>query len=133
MHELLEELRAGAEDIPVPLELPEHDQIVVAQEEVLMPFPREFIEFLLETGDIVFGSIEPVTVADPGSHTYLPEVTSIAWEQGMPREMVAVCEFRGGFYCIAQDGEIKFWRDGGFDDETWETIWYWVRDVWLAS
>ena len=133
MHELLEELRAGAEDIPVPLELPEHDQIVVAQEEVLMPFPREFIEFLLETGDIVFGSIEPVTVADAGSHTYLPEVTSIAWEQGMPREMVAICESQGGFYCIAQDGEVKFWRDGDFDNETWETIWYWVRDVWLAS
>lgn len=133
MQELLEELRDGAQEVPVPLELPEHDQIVVAQEEVLMPFPKEFIEFLLETGDIVFGSLEPVTVADPGSHTYLPEVTATAWEQGMSREMVAICEARGGYYCIAQDGEIKFWRDGSFDEETWETIWYWVRDVWLTS
>lgn len=133
MEDILDELRERAEDVPVPLEEAEHDQIVEAQEQILMPLPKEFIQFLLETGDIVCGSIEPVTVADPYSHTYMPEVTSTAWQQGMPREMVAVCDSREGYYCIAQDGEIKLWRDGEFDEQTWENIWYWARDVWLAS
>lgn len=133
MDEIIDELHEIAETVPVPLELPEHDQVVEAQEQILMPLPRDFLEFLLTCGDVVYGSLEPVTVADPGSHTYLPEVTATAWSLGMPRDMVAVCESREGYYCIAQDGEIRFWHSGGFDDEVWENIWYWVRDVWMES
>ncbi|GAB3105899.1 SMI1/KNR4 family protein [Aestuariicella hydrocarbonica] len=133
MEELIDELHAVSEEVPVPLELPEHDQVVVAQEEILMPLPADFREFLMTCGDVVYGTLEPVTVADPSSHTYLPEVTSTAWSIGMPREMVALCESRDGFYCVAQDGEIKLWTESGFDAEVWENIWYWVRDVWLES
>lgn len=133
MEELIEELHAVAEEVPVPLELPEHDQVVDAQEQILMPLPRDFREFLMTCSDVVYGTLEPVTVADPSSHTYLPEVTSTAWSLGMPREMVAVCESRDGYFCVAQDGEIKLWTEQGFDGEVWENIWYWVRDVWLES
>ncbi len=133
MQEMIDELHEVAEQVPVPLELPEHDQVVDAQEQILMPLPADFREFLMEATDVIFGSLEPVTVADPSSHTYLPEVTSTAWSVGMPREMIALCESRDGYYCVAQDGEIKLWRDGDYDAETWENIWYWVRDVWLES
>lgn len=133
MQEMIDELREVAEQVPVPLELPEHDQVVDAQEQILMPLPADFREFLMEATDIIFGSLEPVTVADPSSHTYLPEVTAMAWSLGMPREMIALCESAGGYYCVAQDGEIKLWRDDDYDEEVWENIWYWVRDVWLES
>lgn len=133
MDELIDELHEHAEDVPVPLELPEHDQVVVAQEQILMPLPEGFLEFLMTASDVVYGTLEPVTVADPSSHTYLPEVTATAWSLGMPREMVALCESREGVYCVAQDGEVKLWRDDDFDSEVWETVWYWVRDVWLQS
>ena len=133
MQELIDELRDMAEDIPVPLELPEHDQLVIAQEQILMPLPFDFIEFLLEATDIVYGSIEPVTIADAHSHTYLPEVTAMAWSLGMSRELVAVCESRGGYYCIDEGGEIRFWKDDEYEEETWENIWYWLRDVWMKS
>ncbi len=133
MQEMIDELREVAEQVPVPLELPEHDQVVDAQEQILMPLPADFREFLMEASDVIYGTLEPVTAADPSSHTYLPEVTATAWSLGMPREMIALCESRKGYYCVAQDGEIKLWRDGDYDDETWENIWYWVRDVWLES
>lgn len=133
MDELLDELHEVAEDVPVPLELPEHDQVVVAQEQILMPLPGDFRDFLMTATDVVYGSIEPVTVADPLSHTYLPEVTATAWSLGMPREMIALCEHRGGYYCVADDGEVLFWDGEDFEEETWENVWYWVRDVWLHS
>jgi hypothetical protein len=133
MQELIDELRDMAEDVPVPLELPEHDQLVQAQEQILMPLPHDFIEFIMEAGDIVYGTIEPVTVADPLSHTYLPEVTSTAWSLGMPREMVVVCEAHGGYYCIDEGGEIRLWKNHDYESETWENIWYWLRDVWMKS
>jgi hypothetical protein len=132
MQDLIDELHEVAESVPVPLELPEHDQVVVAQEQILMPLPTEFREFLMEASDVVYGTLEPVTVADPLSHTYLPEVTATAWSQGMPREMVALCECREGYYCVAQDGEVRLWQYGGdYDPDVWENVWYWVRDVWL--
>lgn len=133
MDELIDELHELAEKVPVPLELPEHDQVVDAQEQILMPLPADFREFLMTATDVVYGTLEPVTVADPSSHTYLPEVTSTAWSLGMPREMIALCECTDGYYCIAEDGEVKLWRDGDYDEETWENVWYWVRDVWLQS
>jgi SMI1-KNR4 cell-wall len=133
MQEMIDELHEVAEQVPVPLELPEHDQVVDAQEQILMPLPFDFREFLMEASDVVYGTLEPVTVADSSSHTYLPEVTATAWSLGMPREMIALCESREGYYCVAQDGEIKLWRDDDYDSESWENIWYWVRDVWLES
>lgn len=137
MQELIDELHQVAEDVPVPLELPEHDQVVDAQEQILMPLPGDFREFLMEATDVVYGTLEPVTVADPSSHTYFPEVTSTAWSQGLSREMLVLCEGREGYYCIAQDGEVRLWRfdsaEDEYDEETWENVWYWVRDVWLES
>ena len=133
MQELIDELHEVAEQVPVPLELPEHDQVVEAQEQILMPLPADFREFLMTTTDVIYGSLEPVTVADPSSHTYLAEVTATAWSMGMPREMIALCESPGGYYCVAQDGEVRLWRDGDYDSEVWENVWYWVRDVWLES
>ena len=34
---------------------------------------------------VVYGSLEPVTVTDPQSHTYLPEVAANAWDAGVDR------------------------------------------------
>lgn len=133
MQELIEELHRVSEDVPVPLELPEHDQVVDAQEQILMPLPADFREFLMTCGDVVFGAIEPVTVADPQSHTYLPEVTSQAWEEGMPRELICVCFAEGGYYALDQGGVVKFWQGGELDDREWETIWEWVEDIWLQA
>ncbi len=133
MEELIEELRELGEDIPVPLELPDDDQLVEALEQILMPLHPDFREFLMSASDVVCGSLEPVTVADPHSHTYLPEVTANAWDSGMPRDMVALCESPEGYYCVSMDGEVRLWRAGDYAEEEWENVWYWVRDVWMRS
>jgi len=131
--EVLELLRDHNEPVPVPLELPDEDRLVEIEEELLLPIPREMRSFLLEASDVVYGSIEPVTAADPYSHTYLPEVTAVAWEQGVPRYLMPLCGVNGAYYCVEQDGEVVFWRDGELTDETWPSVWHWVRDVWLES
>ncbi len=131
--EVLEMLRDHNEPVPVPLELPDEDRLVEIEEELLLPIPREMRSFLLEASDVVYGSIEPVTAADPSSHTYLPEVTAVAWEQGVPRYLMPLCELNGAYYCVEQDGEVVFWCDGELTDETWPSVWHWVRDVWLVS
>ena len=132
MEEIIEELRELAEDISTPLELPDEDDVVEIEEQLLISIPYDLRYFLLEASDIVYGNIEPVTIADPRSHTHLPEVTAEAWQMGLPREFIVICEYDGGYGFIEQDGKVGFWTEGDIAQE-WESLWHWVRDVWVAS
>ncbi|MDO3382898.1 SMI1/KNR4 family protein [Gilvimarinus algae] len=133
MDDVIDELRDSSISVPVPLELPDEDTLVVVEEELLLPLPREMREFLLRVSDVVYGSMEPVTAADPYAHTYLPEVAALAWSQGVPRHLVPLCEINGHYYCVEPEGEVVFWRDGDLTDERWQSVWQWAQEVWLES
>ncbi|MRI32014.1 SMI1/KNR4 family protein [Endozoicomonas sp. OPT23] len=134
MEDVIEELREVALDVPSPLELPNEDDIIDAEEQILIPIPFELREFLLNVSDVVYGSLEPVTITDSQSHTYLPEVSAIAWDLGMPRDLLPICEYAGGYYCISAEGEIGLWSEGVLaEDDTWPSIWHWAKDIWLQS
>ncbi|MCV6590690.1 MAG: SMI1/KNR4 family protein [Marinobacterium sp.] len=134
MEDVYQKLRDLNADVLVPLELPDEDLLVDIEEEILIQLPHEYREFLLKVSDVIYGGLEPVTVTDPQSHTYLPEVAATAWSVGLPRELIPVCEHQGDYYAVNEEGEIHLWRDGEVDeDESWSTIWHWARDVWLES
>jgi SMI1-KNR4 cell-wall len=133
VEEVAEMLRERNEVVPVPLDLPDEDQLILIEEELLLPIPKEMRQFLLEVSDVIYGHIEPVTAADPNSHTYLPEVTAIAWSIGVPHYVMPLCEVNGSYYCVDPEGEVLFWQDGDFTEETWKSVWHWARDVWLES
>lgn len=133
MEDVIEALREAAIDVPVPLELPEYDDLVVIEEQILIPLPDDFKDFLLEVSDVVYGTLEPATVMDPLSHTYLPELAAQAWDIGLPRDLIPVCEARGGYYAINEGGEVSYWRNGNFSDDEWPSIWHWAKEVWLEE
>lgn len=135
MEEVIDQLRELNEPVPVPLELPEEEVLVEIQEQILIHLPFELREFLLKVSDVVYGRLEPVTATDPQSHTYLPEVASVAWSLGVPRELVPICEDQGNYYCVEEDGTVVLWEADTeeLNEENWESVWHWVRDVWLES
>lgn len=135
MEEVIDELRERSETVPVPLELPDEETLVEVQEQILIHLPFALREFLLTVSDVIYGRLEPVTAADPNSHTYLPEVAAAAWDIGMPRHLVPLCVDGDDYYCVEEDGTVLLWdaSTGELTDEEWETVWHWVRDVWLES
>ena len=133
MEEVIDLIKESALSTTAFLELPTDDDLVLIEEEILLPIPRDLRIFLLEVSDLVCGTLEPVTVADVGAHTHLSEVTANAWSQGMPREMMAICQDNDSFYCISQDGEIQYWNDGELSEQSWEDIWEWAQQIWLSS
>lgn len=135
MEDVIDQLREQAETVPVPLDLPEEEDLVLIEEELFVPLPFEMREFLLKVSDIVFGTLEPVTVTDPQSHTYLPEVAAMAWSLGVSRELVPLCEARGGYYCVSPEGEVSFIDPdtGETHSDEWASVWHWVKEVWLES
>ena len=136
MEEVIEQLRELNEPVPVPLELPEEETLVEIQEQILIHLPFALREYLLTVSDVVYGRLEPVTASDPQSHTYLPEVAATAWDLGVPRYLVPLCEDHGNYYVVEEDGTVLLWEAETCEineDETWESVWHWVRDVWLES
>lgn len=135
MEDVIEQLRDLNEPVPVPLELPDEETLVEIQEQILIHLPHGLREFLLQVSDVVFGRLEPVTASDPQSHTYLPEVAATAWSLGVPREMVPLCEDHGNYYVVEEDGTVLLWEaeTEEFNEESWESVWHWARDVWLES
>ncbi len=133
IQELVDELRESAERVPVPLDLPDEDDLVVIEEELLLSLPKDYKLFFLHASDIVYGGIEPFTVADSGSYNHLPEVTAEAWDNGLPRYLIPICRHGMGYYCLNSDGEIFTWEEGELSDIQFESIWEWVQDVWLRS
>lgn len=133
MHDIIEQLQEMSETVPIPLALPTFDQLVMAEEEILMPLPGELKQYLLYASDVIYGSLEPVTASDPNSHTFLPEVTAYAWSIGMPREYVPICQQGDNFYCIDQEGQVLLWNQDGTESEHWESLWQWVEKVWMKS
>ncbi len=136
MEDVYEKLREVNANVLVPLDLPDEDQLLEVEEEILISLPQEYREFMLMVGDVICGSIEPATAADPQSHTFLPELAATAWSLGVPRELIPVCEHNGDYYVISEEGEVKLWRESEGEineDESWNSIWHWARDVWLDS
>ena len=130
--EVIEALREANETVPVPLELPDEDDLILVEEAILLPLPRQLKQFLLSVSDVVAGHMEPVTAVDPSSHTYLPEVAAQAWDVGVPRHYIPICEYMGQYYCLTHEEKVVLW-DGGETGAEWESIWHWARGVWLEN
>lgn len=131
--EILEKLRQVSEEVSVPLELPDDDQVIRAEEELLLPIPRDLRRYLLTASNIIYGHLELATVADPNMHTYLPEMAATAWSYGLPRYLLPFCETSSGYYCIDPDGLVFSWDNGELSEAYWDSLWEWIRDIWLEE
>jgi hypothetical protein len=134
MNDIVDELRALSIAVATPLELPDDDQVLDIEEALLLSIPPAFREYLLTASDVIYGTMEPVTAADPQSHTYLPEVTALAWSLGVPRDVMPICEHGGEYYCVTPEGQVLHWAKGVLnEDDGWETVWDWIKQVWMES
>ncbi|GGJ94521.1 SMI1/KNR4 family protein [Pseudomonas matsuisoli] len=135
MEDVIEQLRELNEPVPVPLELPDEDLLVEIEEELLINMPLELREFLLTVSDVIHGKLEPVTVTDSHSHTYLPEVAANAWDAGVPRDLVPICQDGRDYYVVDLENQVTLFDgdSGEMTDESWDSVWHWARDVWLES
>lgn len=133
MEDVIEALIEGQEVVPIPLTLPDDELLVEIQEQLLIHLPSDYKEFLLLVSDVVYGSIEPATVTDPQSHSYLPELAAQAWSLGLSRELIPICQVGNDYYCIEQDGSVVFWHQQEITEEPWDSIWQWAKEVWLTS
>ncbi|MEL7546522.1 MAG: SMI1/KNR4 family protein [Pseudomonadota bacterium] len=133
LNHALERLRALTEPVSNPGQRATLSDIESIQQKTARRFPSHLIHFLLETGDLSFGAIEPITVMDPTAHTHFTEVLVNFRAINGPETLIPICEDNGNFYCIQRDGTVVFWDHNGPVDESWPDMANWITDVWIAS
>ncbi|MFD3534685.1 SMI1/KNR4 family protein [Streptomyces sp. NPDC058664] len=134
MKDVIQYIRETHGPEEAPPEFPDEQLLARIEEEQGVRLPAGLREFLLHVGDVERARLEPVTVTDEGAHTYLPELMAIAWDQGVPRDLIVLCEDEGDFYLVGPDNVVVFWScsgTGGLTEDRWESVWHWARDEWL--
>jgi hypothetical protein len=133
LSDTIAKLRSLNEPLPRPARLPSDAEITQIEFELGVVFPVDLRSYLREASDVVFGTREPVTVTIPGSHTDLRWVARAAWDTGVPRDWIPVCEDNGDFYCARPDGSIALWAHDGASGETWSSFAEWIEQEWIAK
>ena len=57
MEDIIDLLRERNEEVPAPLELPDDDDLVTVQEQILIHLPDDYRIFLKEVSDVICGSL----------------------------------------------------------------------------
>ena len=79
------------------------------------------------------GYISPFTLNNDTAERYddlyfaVKEVQKI----GVPKHWLPICEDNGDYYCITEDGKIRFWDHNGSSNEYWPSLAVWAKEVWL--
>jgi len=127
-------LRSRNQSVPKPMRLPTEAEVAAAEDEIGQKFHPDFRRYLLEASDVVFGTKEPVTVADSAWNTHLPTVAESAWEEmELPKNLLPICEDNGDYYCLNKKGEVVFWSHDGATDEKWKDLATWIEECWIGE
>jgi hypothetical protein len=133
LEDVIQELRALNEPVPNPLRLPTPEEVAQAEQVLGLKFHPDFRKYLLEASDVVYGTLEPVTITVEDEYTDLHKVARDAWESGVSRSLLPVCEDNADFYCINERGEIVYWSHDGPTDEKWPDLATWIQEVWIEE
>lgn len=117
--------------VPRPQRLPTQEEVDAMEAQLGTRFHADFRTFLLQASDVYYGSRAPVSITNPRSHTYLPEICESAWNVWeIPRELLPVCESNSNYYCITPEGQVVYWgHDDGEATETWPSLAAWINQV----
>lgn len=134
MREAIAELRRLNRPVPKPLRLPTKEEVDAAEHRLGWEFHRDYREFLLEAGDVVYGSYEPGVVIPNAGHRDLFEMARSAWEEdGVPGDVLPFCADGGNYFCLNETGEVIYWDHNGTTDEKWADLAAWIERVWIED
>lgn len=130
----IEELKALSIDTPKKPELPDDRLLDECEAKTGFRFSDDYRKFLKQASDVFVGVLSPLIVTengdDPGE---LSIALSEAREMGLPNDWLPICEDNGNYYCLLDDGKVRFWSHDGATDESWPDLATWIKTVWIEE
>jgi hypothetical protein len=134
LDDAVSELRELNEPVPKPPRLPTPDEIAAAEQRLDYPFHPDYRKYLLQASDVLYGTLEPCTLAPGSGHTDLIEIAESAWKTGsVPRELLPICYDNGDHYCMDESGQVMFCPHDFTSDEKWPNLATWIKQVWIEN
>jgi hypothetical protein len=112
--------------------LPTEAEVTAAELALGQAFPADYRRFLLEASDVVFGTLEPCLVAPDAGYRDLVTTARAAWDFGLPRAWLPICEDNGDYYCLVAM-HVRHWSHDGATDDSWPNLATWILDVWIGE
>jgi len=134
LEKVLLELKSLREHTPIIHALPSDDMILQAEKGIGLSFSDDYKKFLKEASNVTYGRKQPLMVTG-GKHSSrdLLEVIDEARQWEVPDDWIPICEDNGDYFCIAPDGQIRFWDHNGATDEAWPDLATWIKEVWIEG
>ena len=133
LDDVIAKLRSRAQSVPRPLPLPTPEQVEAVEAQLGVKFPADYVRYLLTASDVVFGFIEPATVANSAFRTHIPKVVASARAYGVPSHLLPICEDNADFYCLTPSGSVEFLSHNGSANESWPDLATWIEQVWIGE
>lgn len=132
VYSAIAELKSVRMNLPVRQELPDESLLDSYERELGLAISGEYRVFLKEAGDSVFNGKDALRVTSTQSHPIeLLHAARDAWSVGVPKTWLPFCEDNGNYYCISDEGDIRFWSHDGASSGSWPTLGAWIKAVWI--
>lgn len=128
------ELKALAITTPKAPPLPDDKLVAEYETELGFSFPDDYRKFLAEASNVFVGTLEPLIATDTRNARGELSVALVeARRDGLPRDLLPICEDNGDYYCLAPDRSIRLWDHNGLASEKWPDLATWIKEVWIEG
>ncbi len=130
---VIKELKQLSEAAKVTYPVPTMEDIQEVEESLRKKFSEEYKYFLKEITNVMVNTLEPFVLLAGSKSLRLDPKSGMqeAWKMGVPKDWLPICEDNSNYYCLLEDGTVRFWSHDGTTDEKWENLAHWIKDVWI--
>ncbi|WP_289997883.1 SMI1/KNR4 family protein [Photorhabdus laumondii] len=134
LNDVIEEIERLSDGQRNDVDLPDDELISQYEKEIGFEFSNDYKEVLKKISNIFYGTIDLLSVTrDKKYYGELSQALNDAREQGLPENLLPICEDNGSYYCIDYDGKIKYWTLDGYNEESWPDLASWIKQVWIEG
>ncbi len=128
---IIKKLRHLNEPVPNPRRLPTEAEVDAAEQALDCHFHADYRYFLLHGSDVSYGAVEPAVVTPGAGHVDLVQMAQLAWDLGVPDDLLPFCGSNSDYYCLGQDGSVVYWSHDGQTEDGWTDLAEWIEEVWI--
>lgn len=126
------ELKSVRMPLPNAQRLPDDALIISYERELKISFSDEYKIFAKHASDSIFNGKDALRItANRDNPRELLNAVAEARELGVPQSWLPICEDNGNYYCLLEDGSVRYWAHDGCSNESWPSLARWIKNVWL--
>lgn len=130
---VIEELIKVSKNNRFMVDLPNDKTLENYQKEIGISFSQDYTYYLKKANNIFYNLDEIVLVTNRNENesSELKKIIKEARKLGLDEKWIPLCEDNGNYYCLTPKGNVKYYDLNGKSNEEWDSLAFWIKDVWI--